>query len=69
MVLFDRHGQIKRYTTPEEILLEFFELRMEYYVKRRAFLIQVNCWANHPWNVRQPPPLPAGDGIGGRRVS
>jgi DNA topoisomerase-2 len=42
MVLFDKHGQIKRYTTPEEILLEFFELRMEYYIKRRAFLIQVH---------------------------
>ena len=45
MVLFDRHGQIKRYTSPEEILVEFFELRMEYYVKRRAFLIQARTYA------------------------
>ncbi len=40
MVLFDRHGVIRRYETPEEILADFFELRMEYYGRRRAALIQ-----------------------------
>ena len=39
-MLFDRHGVIRRYETPEDILADFFELRMEYYGRRRAALIQ-----------------------------
>ena len=41
-MLFDRHGVIKRYETAEDILEEFFELRMEFYSKRRLALIQAN---------------------------
>ena len=41
MVLFDAKGVIKRYETAEDILREFFELRMEYYSRRRLALIQV----------------------------
>ena len=41
MVLFDRHGVIRRYESAEDILEEFFELRMEFYSKRRQALIQV----------------------------
>lgn len=41
MVLFDSRGVIKRYETAEEILKEFYELRIEYYAKRRLCLIQV----------------------------
>lgn len=43
MMLFGPDGLIKRYETPQDILLEFFELRMQFYLKRHAFLIQVNC--------------------------
>lgn len=35
MMLFDPQGQIKKYDTPEDILREFFDLRLEYYTKRR----------------------------------
>ena len=41
MVLFDAKGVIKRYETAEDILREFFVLRMEYYSRRRLALIQV----------------------------
>ena len=37
MVLFDHNGCIKKYETPEEILQEFFPVRLEYYVKRKAY--------------------------------
>ncbi|XP_041476375.1 DNA topoisomerase 2-alpha-like [Lytechinus variegatus] len=38
MVLYDSHGCIKRYENVEEILREFFTLRMELYHKRKAYL-------------------------------
>ncbi|KAK9813254.1 hypothetical protein WJX72_011500 [[Myrmecia] bisecta] len=40
MVLFDRDGIIRRYESPEAIMTDFFELRMEFYNKRRLHLIQ-----------------------------
>ncbi|DBB17682.1 TPA: hypothetical protein ACH3X3_002722 [Trebouxia sp. C0006] len=40
MMLFGPDGLIKRYETPQDILLEFFHVRMQFYHKRRAFLIQ-----------------------------
>lgn len=40
MTLFDRHGVIRRYESAEDILEEFFELRMEFYSLRRLALIQ-----------------------------
>ncbi len=47
MMLFGPDGLIKRYETPQDILLEFFHVRMQFYHKRRAFLIQVNTTASH----------------------
>ncbi|KAF7488976.1 DNA topoisomerase 2-beta [Sarcoptes scabiei] len=37
MVLFDHNGCLKRYETPEEILQEFYPVRLEYYIKRKAY--------------------------------
>ncbi|CAG0917454.1 unnamed protein product [Notodromas monacha] len=39
MVLFDQNGVIKKYESAEEILREFFDLRLSYYDKRKAFLV------------------------------
>ena len=46
MVLFDAEGNIKRYESAEAILTEFFTLRLDFYVRRRAALIKVRrcCW-------------------------
>jgi hypothetical protein len=41
MMLFDAEGKIKRYESPEEILMEFFNLRLMYYERRRVALLQV----------------------------
>jgi DNA topoisomerase-2 len=48
MMLFDQHGAIKRYDSPEAILQEFFDLRLDYYEKRRAALLQVPRRARTP---------------------
>ncbi|KAH9501320.1 DNA topoisomerase 2-beta [Dermatophagoides farinae] len=37
MVLFDHLGCLKKYETPEEILQEFYPVRLEYYAKRKAY--------------------------------
>ncbi|KAK4770618.1 hypothetical protein SAY87_031150 [Trapa incisa] len=39
MHLFDAKGVIKKYDTPEQILEEFFPMRLEFYEKRRKFLL------------------------------
>jgi DNA topoisomerase II len=39
MVLYDRNGYLKKYTSPLEIIDEYFEVRMECYVKRKAYLL------------------------------
>lgn len=39
MHLFDANGVIKKYDTPEQILEDFFHLRLEFYVKRKAALL------------------------------
>ena len=44
MMLFDADGKIRRYDSPEEILLEFFELRLMYYERRRVSLLQDAEW-------------------------
>ncbi|KAG6557359.1 hypothetical protein Mapa_001289 [Marchantia paleacea] len=36
MHLFDANGMIKKYDTPEQILEEFFHIRLDLYVKRKA---------------------------------
>ncbi|OMO96852.1 DNA topoisomerase II, eukaryotic-type [Corchorus olitorius] len=40
MHLFDSRGTIKKYDTPEQILEEFFHLRLEFYEKRKKFLLE-----------------------------
>jgi len=40
-MLWDKNGVIRKFDTPEEILEEFYDLRLSYYDKRRASLIQV----------------------------
>ena len=42
MMLFDKDGAIKRYDSPEAILKEFYDLRLEFYEKRRVALLQVS---------------------------
>jgi len=39
MVFFDPQNKIKKYSNINEILDEFYNVRLEYYVKRREFLI------------------------------
>lgn len=36
MVLFDSEGRLKKYATANEILKEFYELRVEFYQKRQV---------------------------------
>lgn len=43
-MLFDAEGRIKRYDTPEEVLLEFFDLRLQYYELRRVALLGEATW-------------------------
>ncbi|KAI8823024.1 DNA topoisomerase, partial [Fimicolochytrium jonesii] len=38
MVLFDKDGRLRKYESVQEILEEFYELRLEYYEKRKAYL-------------------------------
>lgn len=39
MHLWDKDNRIKHYHSPEEILTEFCELRLEFYEKRKAAMI------------------------------
>ncbi|XP_047341634.1 DNA topoisomerase 2 [Impatiens glandulifera] len=39
MHLFDRNGVIKKYENPEQIIEDFFHVRLEFYVKRKKVLI------------------------------
>lgn len=39
MMLFDASGKIVKYESPEHILKDFFELRLDYYEKRRISLL------------------------------
>ncbi|XP_006647737.2 DNA topoisomerase 2 [Oryza brachyantha] len=40
MHLFDSNGKIRKYDTPEDILQEFFGLRLEFYEKRKRVLLE-----------------------------
>ena len=40
MTLFDNHGKIHRYKTSRDILRLFFHHRLEFYVKRKVFLLE-----------------------------
>lgn len=39
MVLFDAQGRIRKYNSPEEIVQEFFDMRLELYSQRRTYLL------------------------------
>ncbi len=39
MVLFDQDGKIKKYSSPEEILEDFYLLRLSFYQKRKEHLV------------------------------
>nr|CDI54273.1 probable DNA topoisomerase II [Melanopsichium pennsylvanicum 4] len=39
MVLFDQDGKIRKYSSPEEILEDFYLLRLSYYQKRKEHLV------------------------------
>ncbi|XP_016170360.1 DNA topoisomerase 2 isoform X1 [Arachis ipaensis] len=39
MHLFDAEGKIKKYDTPEQVLEEFFPLRLEYYGRRKQHIL------------------------------
>ena len=41
MMLFDPSGTIKKYDGPEEIVKEFFDVRLDLYKKRKAHLLKV----------------------------
>ncbi|KAF9115505.1 DNA topoisomerase 2 [Mortierella sp. AM989] len=41
MVCFDPQGRIKKYNTPEEIVQEFYDLRINFYRKRKEHLIDI----------------------------
>jgi DNA topoisomerase-2 len=43
MIAFDRNGKIHKYESPEEILEEFYPLRLEYYQKRKVCLASACC--------------------------
>lgn len=38
MVCFDVNGKIKKYTTPHEIISDFYDIRLSYYMKRKVSL-------------------------------
>lgn len=40
MHLFDAEGRITKYNTPEDMLQEFFTLRLDFYERRKALLLQ-----------------------------
>ncbi|CCE62443.1 hypothetical protein TPHA_0C02900 [Tetrapisispora phaffii CBS 4417] len=44
MVAFDPHGKIKKYETPQEILQEFYYVRLEYYQKRKDYMCERLQW-------------------------
>ncbi|CAH7676316.1 DNA topoisomerase II [Phakopsora pachyrhizi] len=39
MVCFDSMGKIKRYLSPEQILDDYYDIRLDYYQKRKEFLV------------------------------
>ena len=43
MHLFDSEGRIKKYDSPQDILKEFFHLRIQYYGKRKVSI--THCMA------------------------
>ena len=48
MVCFDLNGKIKKYTSAEEILIDFFHKRLEYYGLRKVSLLQSSPFQANP---------------------
>jgi DNA topoisomerase II len=44
MNLFDADGRIAKYNSPEDILIEFFQMRLSFYAKRKELLLQKLIW-------------------------
>ncbi|CCH61411.1 hypothetical protein TBLA_0E03570 [Henningerozyma blattae CBS 6284] len=44
MVAFDPQGRIKKYENPQEILKEFYYVRLEYYQKRKDYMCEKLQW-------------------------
>jgi DNA topoisomerase-2 len=44
MTLFDKKGRITRYEKPEDILFAFYELRLDYYSRRKELLLKNLKW-------------------------
>jgi DNA topoisomerase-2 len=44
MICFDFDGKIKKYDTPEEILEEFYPVRLAYYQKRKVGFFRDVCY-------------------------
>lgn len=40
-MLFNAEGVIQKYATPEDILRDFYDLRLQFYAKRRSALLRV----------------------------
>lgn len=45
MMLFNSDGLIQKYACPEDILRDFYDLRLRYYAKRRSALLRVRSCA------------------------
>lgn len=43
MMLFNHEGVITKYDSPEYILREFYDLRLDFYGKRKAALLKVRA--------------------------
>jgi DNA topoisomerase-2 len=43
MVCFNQDGKLKKYNSAEEILMEFYPLRLEYYIKRKVRYIFISA--------------------------
>lgn len=49
-MLFNSEGAIQKYATPEDILRDFYDLRLQFYAKRRAALLRVRRrWEGRAW--------------------
>lgn len=48
MVCFDPDGKIKKYTSPEEIILEFYDVRVTHYVRRKVRLLPLPTSSSIP---------------------
>ncbi len=56
MMLFNSDGLIQKYACPEDILREFYDLRLRYYAKRRSALLRVRSCPG-PWGPALRPAL------------